>query len=102
MAVAWLVVMTGTATADRVWVFQGRSVHASECQRDVKVRFDVTVHNGRLRHVTEFRVSHLNFPSETPPIPFGRPSGNCLPGENAFVFQNYHKLHPAAMLFDGP
>jgi hypothetical protein len=99
--IAWLVVLTAPAAAEREFVFHGHSVHASECQSDVKVDFHVTVRNGRLSTVSRFIVSQLNFPNLTPPIPFGRPRGECFPGERATPFLNYGQGISAAIPFDG-
>lgn len=99
-AAASLVVLTAPAAAEREFVFQGHSVHASECQSDVKVDFHVTVRNGRLHVVSLFRVSQLNFPNVTPPIPFGRSRGQCFPGERSVMFLNYQQGVSAAIPFE--
>jgi hypothetical protein len=99
-ALALLLALPAVAAADRQFAFSGHSVRTSDCQRDVRVHFEADFHHGHWGHVEPFKVSHLNFPNHTPPAPFGRPSGDCLPGERALILQNYRQGLPAAIPFD--
>lgn len=99
---AALLAMPAVAAADREYSFAGPQVRAPECNQDLRVGFHALLHKGRFKRVTDFMVKNMNFPNSTPPVPFGKPTGNCYPYEPSVVFLNYHLFLPAAMPFNNP
>jgi len=71
----------------------------------VVVDFHATLHHGHFKEVSKFVINHYNFPNKTnktPPFLFGHPSGDCLPGENATVLQDYDLRQSAVIGFADP
>jgi hypothetical protein len=91
LAVAWLVILVMAAPAGaNQFDLVGLST-VKGCNSDVPVKFTVHYKHGELKFVDEFRAKGFNYPNETPPIPDGKPTGNCLPGEDrwyTFLFRD--------------
>ena len=102
VAAAVLLALPAVAAADTEWHFQGSSVKTGDCQADVVVDFHATVHHGHFKEVSRFAISHANFPNKTPPVLFGQPTGDCLPGERSFVLQDYDLRVSAVIGFTDP
>jgi hypothetical protein len=59
------------------------------CNSDVPVKFTVRFKHGKLKVVDDFRAKGFNYPNLTPPIPDGKPTGTCWPGEEGWYHYQF-------------
>jgi hypothetical protein len=62
----------------------GKKLRKNACQGDMKLNFDLIVKDGRLKSVKGFETLDLNYPNNTPPAPYGEPSGYCVPDKKGW------------------
>src|SRR5690242_12649953 len=78
--VSSLAIPVATASAHE-YDFKGEST-GTGCNAKVPVRFKLFVENGKLDHVKNFEARGFNYPNHTPPVPVGKPTGDCIKGRN--------------------
>ncbi len=97
-----LLALPSVAAANRTFSFWGPSFDVPACNQDLKVGFDAIFHKGKWERLQDFRIKDMNFPNTTPPVPFGRRTGDCVPGEHVVTLLNYRLLFPAVISFRNP
>lgn len=81
VAVSGLAVLLMAAPAGaRIFTLHGHST-GNGCNGDARVVFYVKFSNGNYDVVGNFRARDFGYPNFTPPVPAGKPRGQCIPGE---------------------
>lgn len=74
------VLVTAAPAGARIFVVEGHSTERG-CNAEAKVLFGVEVSHGNFDEAKDFTARDFNYPNFTPPVPVGRPRGQCIPGE---------------------